>query len=156
MEITPFELVVRLTRAQSTAARKIDRTLSTHGLSFSDLLILLHLESAPGRRLRRVDLAEMMGMTASGVTRALVPLERIGLLVREANPRDARVAYAAITRTGRRFAREARETAEDTSTRLFAEHGAAGVDLAPLAALLERLGGTGITAGISPAVTGAD
>lgn len=143
METTPFELLVRLTRAQAALARKIDRTLSVHGLSLNDLLILLHLQSATGGRLRRVDLAERMGMTASGVTRALVPLERIGLLIRESNPRDARVAYASLTKTGRSFAREARETAEMTSALLLDEV-TTGADLDALAALLDRLGGAGL------------
>lgn len=147
---TPFDLVVRLTRAQAALARKIDRPLSMHGLSLSDLLVLLHLESAPDGRLRRVDLAERLGMTPSGVTRALGPLERIGLLERETNPRDARVAYAALTGTGRRIASEARETAETASQRLFAEAGAQ-TDLDELGKLLERLGGAGLPAGSSGA-----
>lgn len=141
---TPFDLLVRLTRAQAAFARKIDSELSNHGLSLGDLLILLNLESAPDNRLRRVDLAERLGMTPSGVTRALGPLERIGLLERESNPRDARVAYAALTETGSRIAREARETAETASQRVFVEAVGAQQNLDDLAALLERLGGTGL------------
>lgn len=33
-----------------------------------------------------------MGLTASGVTRTLLPLEKIGLVGRESDPRDARSA----------------------------------------------------------------
>jgi len=49
---------------------------------------------------RRVDLAERLGLTASGVTRSLLPLEKIGLVTRQSDPRDARVGYALITPTG--------------------------------------------------------
>ena len=141
---TPFDLLVRITRAHAAMARRVDRTLAAHGLSLNDLLILLHLGSAPGGRLRRVDLADRLGMTASGVTRALGPLERIGLLVREANPRDARVAYASLTPTGRTIAGEARLTAERTSDLLFTEAGSDGSDLDAMARLLESLGGHGL------------
>jgi DNA-binding MarR family transcriptional regulator len=64
-------------------------------------MLLHYLSRAPGGRLRRVDLAERQGLTASGVTRTLLPLEKIGLVERQQDPRDARVAYAAITDTGR-------------------------------------------------------
>ncbi len=39
-------------------------------------MTLYYLERAPGGRLRRVDLAERLGLTASGVTRSLLPLEK--------------------------------------------------------------------------------
>jgi DNA-binding MarR family transcriptional regulator len=51
--------------------------------------------------LRRVDLAERLGVTASGVTRSLLPLEKLGLVERQPDPRDARVGYALITDAGK-------------------------------------------------------
>ncbi|UUZ55216.1 MarR family transcriptional regulator [Massilia sp. H-1] len=53
----------------------------------------------PGGRIRRVDLAERVSLTASGVTRTLLPLEKIGLVTRQSDPRDARVGFAVITPT---------------------------------------------------------
>lgn len=50
--------------------------------------------------MRRVDLAERLGLTASGVTRTLLPLEKLGLVARQPDPRDARVGYASITLAG--------------------------------------------------------
>ena len=41
-----------------------------------------------------------MGLTASAVTKSLIPLERIGLVSRQREPRDARVGYASLTATG--------------------------------------------------------
>ena len=54
-------------------------------------------------------------MTTSGVARQLGPLERIGLVGRESNPRDARLALVTLTDTGRRIAGEARDTAEEAA-----------------------------------------
>ncbi|MFS2026872.1 MarR family winged helix-turn-helix transcriptional regulator [Massilia sp. CT11-137] len=95
------EFCLRLARAWATLARRLDSALGGHhGISFADYQLLLHLQRAPGGRLRRVDLADRLGLTASGVTRSLLPLEKIGLVTRQSDPRDARVGYALITPTG--------------------------------------------------------
>jgi DNA-binding MarR family transcriptional regulator len=96
------DFCLRLARAHAVLIRRFDSMLGTyHGISFGDYQLLRHLGRAPAGRLRRVDLAERLGLTASGVTRALLPLEKIGLVVREIDPRDARVGFAAVTPAGR-------------------------------------------------------
>ncbi len=99
-----LEFCLRLTRAYATLTRRLDNALSNlHGLSFSDFMILYYLERAPESRLRRIDLAERLGVTASGVTRSLLPLEKLGLVSRQPDPRDARVGYASLTAPGRQL-----------------------------------------------------
>jgi len=99
-----MEFCMRLTRAYATLTRRLDNALSNvHGLSFGDFMILYHLERAPGSRLRRIDLAERLGVTASGVTRSLLPLEKLGLVARQPDPRDARVGYALLTEAGQQL-----------------------------------------------------
>jgi DNA-binding MarR family transcriptional regulator len=98
---TSLEFCIRLSRAYATLTRRLDNVLSgLHGLSFADFMILYYLERAPGAKLRRVDLAERLGLTASGVTRSLLPLEKLGLVSRQPDPRDARVGYATLTDSG--------------------------------------------------------
>lgn len=58
------------------------------------------LSQAPGNTMRRIELAESIGLSASGVTRLLLPMEKIGLVSKEANPRDARVSLVKMTDTG--------------------------------------------------------
>ncbi|WP_330460215.1 MarR family transcriptional regulator [Streptomyces sp. NBC_00820] len=136
---------LRLIRAQATLVRRFDARLGgLHGVSLADFTLLLRLGQAPGSRMRRVDLAEALGLTASGVTRALAPLERIGLVSREPDARDARVAYASLTGTGRRLLAEMRGTAEETAAELFAAPGWNAQDVGQLSGLLTRLGGTGL------------
>jgi DNA-binding MarR family transcriptional regulator len=95
------DFCLRLARTHAQLIRRFDSALgSHHGISFGDFQVLDHLSRAPGGRLRRVDLAERLGLTASGVTRALLPLEKIGLVTRQPDPRDARVGYAAVTPIG--------------------------------------------------------
>jgi len=110
------EFCLRLSRAWATLSRRLDSALgSHHGISFSDYQLLLQLQRAPGGRLRRVDLAEQLGLTASGVTRSLLPLEKIGLVARQSDPRDARVGYALITPAGDELATNATVVVDNVS-----------------------------------------
>ena len=116
-----LDTTLRLVRAQTSLVKRFDgRLAALHGVSLADLLVLLQLGRAEGGRMRRVDLAQELGLTASGVTRGLIPLERIGLVVREPDPRDARVAYAVLTATGRERLAEMLATAEEVAADVFA------------------------------------
>jgi DNA-binding MarR family transcriptional regulator len=135
-----LDVCLRLGQAQAALAKRFDRGLSGgHGLSYSDFVLLTHLGRAPEGRLRRIDLANAVGLTASGVTRALGPLERIGLVEREANPRDARVAYASLTTTGRQILEEAEATAHRIAGNVLEDAGWSAAEVTDLAALLARL-----------------
>ena len=90
------------------------------GSRCADLALLLELYDAPDGRLRRVELANRLGVTPSGVARQLQPLERIGLVGREPHARDARLALVVLTDTGRRVAEEAVPTAEIAAERALA------------------------------------
>ncbi|GLX54081.1 hypothetical protein Shyhy01_70300 [Streptomyces hygroscopicus subsp. hygroscopicus] len=139
-----LDAALRLVRAQATLTRRFDARLGgLHGVSLADFTLLLRLGQAPGGRMRRVDLAEALGLTASGVTRALAPLERIGLVTREPDARDARVAYASLTGTGRERLKEMLATAEETADGLFAAPVWGEGEVPLLVELLTRLGGTG-------------
>jgi DNA-binding MarR family transcriptional regulator len=77
-----------------------DRLRAEHGLSINDFETLAALADAPGRRLRRVDLAQKLLLTASGVTRLLDGLRDAGLVERTGTDADQRVAYAQLTSAG--------------------------------------------------------
>ena len=137
---TTTDLCLRMARAHAALLRRFDSSLgSVHGISFGDFQLLDHLNRAAGGRLRRVDLAERLGLTASGVTRALLPLEKIGLVARETDPRDARVGYAAITPVGKELVVNATATTNLISGDLL--QGVAATDLDAMSALLGQLAG---------------
>ena len=101
----------RLLRAHASLARRFSRELlATHGLTLNDYEVLLYLAQAPERRLRRVDLAERVLLTASGITRLLDRLERAGYVTRATCPGDGRVTYAVLTESGLRKVRAAAPT----------------------------------------------
>jgi DNA-binding MarR family transcriptional regulator len=111
-----LEFCLRMARAWAVILRRLDNVLSgLHGISFNDFMVLYYLQKAPGMRLRRIDLAERLGLTASGVTRTLLPLEKLGLVGREADARDARVGYATLTKAGQKLLSHALEAADMVS-----------------------------------------
>ncbi|MES2296041.1 MAG: MarR family winged helix-turn-helix transcriptional regulator [Pseudomonadota bacterium] len=139
-----LDFCLRLARAQATMLRRLDNTLGNlHGISFSDFQLLYHLGRAPGARLRRVDLAERLGLTASGVTRTLLPLEKIGLVARQPDPRDARVGYAVISAAGIALLANAEASARMICDELLA--GAAPEQLAALGAVLGQIAGINLS-----------
>lgn len=106
-----LSLLVNMAKVQSVISKQFD-ALSVHGLGFSDYMILYLLSNAQENKMRRIDLAAKIGLTASGITRSLIPLEKIGLVERETHPRDARVSYVVLTATGQQVFEEATATAE--------------------------------------------
>ena len=109
-----------------------------HGLTLNGYEVMLHLAHAPDRRLRRVDLAESVLLTASGITRLLEGLERAGYVGRAASEQDARVTYAVLTDEGYEKLRSAAPTHVGSIRDLFAEHFSSD-ELEALTELLGRL-----------------
>lgn len=98
----PTTLLLKLTSLHTLTLKKIDQQLGVHGISFTEFLVMYHLKSAANETMRRIDLADSIGLSASGVTRLLMPMEKIGLVKKEANPRDARVSLVKLTKGGKK------------------------------------------------------
>lgn len=129
----------QLLRAQSALTRRFNaELLATHGLTLNSYEVLLHLAYAPDRRLRRVDLAESVLLTPSGITRLLDGLERAGYVARAASEQDARVTYAILTDDGYEKLRSAAPAHVGSIRELFGELFSEG-ELELLAELLGRL-----------------
>jgi DNA-binding MarR family transcriptional regulator len=95
------EAWVKLLRAHSAVTRELSARLEAqHGLTLSDYDVLVQLYFAEDQRLRRVDLARSVLLTASGITRLLDGLERAGWVEKARCDSDGRVAYAVLTDAG--------------------------------------------------------
>jgi DNA-binding MarR family transcriptional regulator len=131
----------RLLRGHAAITRALSAELEAdHGLTINDYEALLLLSRADEGRLRRVDLAEQLLLTPSGVTRLLDGLEQIGLVERAACSSDRRVTYAVLTDGGRARLEEA-SASHLTGVRAFLEDRFSGQELDQLAELLGRLPG---------------
>ena len=134
---------VSFLRAHSAITRELSVQLQReHGLTLNDYEVLLHLSHAEGGMMRRVDLAERILLTASGITRLLEGLERSGLVCKETCASDARVSYAKLTDAGAAKLRTASVTHLRGIDELFLGR-YSGSELATLAELLSRLPVTG-------------
>ena len=130
-----------LLRAHATTTRELSAQLTAdHGLTLSDYEVLLRLARAPERRMRRVDLANQVLLTASGVTRLLDGLERAGFVERGSCDSDRRVVYAVLTDAGLAKLREASGSHVVQIDSYFTARFDDG-ELDALASLLERAAG---------------
>jgi len=94
--------IVNLWTINTIISKKIDACLGAiHGIGFTEYMVLFHLNKAHNKTMRRIDLAQNLGLTASGVTRLVSPMEKIGLVKKDANPRDARVSLVKLTAAGK-------------------------------------------------------
>jgi DNA-binding MarR family transcriptional regulator len=94
---------IRFLRAHAALTRQLSTRLEgEHGLTLSDFDVLAQLYFAPERALRRIDIARQVLLTASGITRLLERLERVGWVEKRNCATDARVTYAVLTEEGMR------------------------------------------------------
>jgi DNA-binding MarR family transcriptional regulator len=136
---------VALLRAHAALTRELNADLvHRHGLTINDYEVLLHLARADERRLRRVDLADRLLLTASGITRLLDGLESAGYVEKARCQSDARVTYAVLTDAGLAKLREASD-AHVADIRSVFESRYSENELETLEDLLARLPAAGAT-----------
>lgn len=132
----------RLLRSHAATTRSLSVELSArHGLTINDYEALLYLSRSEGNALKRVELADALLLTPSGITRLLDGLEAAGLVENAKCATDARVNYAVLTEAGAAKLAEASETHLAAVRTLFETSLDPG-ELATLADLLGRLPGT--------------
>ena len=120
----------KLLGAHATLTRELSATLlSSHGLTINDYGCLLLLSRAGEEGMRRIDLANSLNLSPSGITRLLDRLEDQGLVGKGECKSDARVSYAILTR--------------ELSASLVAQHGLTINDYGCLL-LLSRAGEEGM------------
>jgi DNA-binding MarR family transcriptional regulator len=105
-----LNFVLELSKINAALTRRFDAGLG--GLGFNEFAILYHLNQTQDGHMRRIDLAEKIGLTASGVTRLLLPMEKIGLVKKETDKYDARVSLVILAPSGKRRLTESFERAE--------------------------------------------
>lgn len=102
-----MDLAMSITLLNTKLLKRIDQQLGIHGISFSEYMVMHHLQAAPNQTMRRIDLAECIGLTASGVTRLLALMEKIRLVKKQRNPRDARVSLVQLSKAGQQLFKDA-------------------------------------------------
>lgn len=116
---TNVELLLNLSALHRNVFKNIDRHLSVHGISFSEFLVMYELSLATNRTVRRVDLAESVGMSASGITRLLNPMEKLKIVEKEQSARDARVSFVKLSDAGSVLLDDAIKSVEQAAESIF-------------------------------------
>jgi DNA-binding MarR family transcriptional regulator len=97
-----------LATAYAVLTRELSASLvAQHGLTINDYGCLLRLSRAGDQGMRRIDLANELQLSPSGITRLLDRLEDQGLVGKGECKEDARVSYAILTEQGLNKLREA-------------------------------------------------
>lgn len=111
--------VLMLLETAARVERRLDLALSSiRGISFSEYRLLRALDRTPSGSATRVDLAAAVGLTPSAVTRALKPLEKLGIVVTQKSDRDARRSLASLTSAGLDLLADARGVVADVTALL--------------------------------------
>jgi MarR family 2-MHQ and catechol resistance regulon transcriptional repressor len=125
--------------AHAVLVRELSAALvARHGLTVNDYGTLLLLARAGDEGMRRIDLANELNLSPSGITRLLDRLEDQGLVGKGECKSDARVSYAILTDAGLAKLREAApghiEDIQQRMSSVLSED-----EMKTLAALLSRL-----------------
>ncbi|WP_090939787.1 MarR family winged helix-turn-helix transcriptional regulator [Nonomuraea jiangxiensis] len=120
-------------RVESRLATALQRR---HGIGLSEYRALGHLAASRDGELRMQELADLIGLNQSSVTRLVARLNAADFAYRDLCPDDKRGVYGVITEAGRAKHGEASRTYEETLEAALREAGQADPRLAVAVAML--------------------
>lgn len=121
-------------RVENQLAKAMQRR---HGIGLSEYRALCRLSHADNGELRMQELADLIGLNQSSVSRLVARLEAAGLTCRAMCAQDRRGVYTVITDEGRAVQAEAAPTYDETLTEAL-DSAAADPALGPFVAALRR------------------
>jgi DNA-binding MarR family transcriptional regulator len=134
---------LKLADAAHNVERRLDASLGAiRGISYAEYRLLRALGDSPQSRASRVDLAQQIGITPSGITRALRPLEKLGIVKTVKAERDARLAIATLTSAGEALLQDASGVVNDALDTMLSRTPAVTADIVMIADRLDELAQT--------------
>lgn len=111
LDPSPLELVGRVIVLAQYLEKSVQSALAAHGLTLGEFDILATLRRHPGPGgLTPTWLLKSVMLSSGGMTSRLDKLERLGLIVRKADPDDRRGVVVELTAKGRRTIDQATAT----------------------------------------------
>ena len=118
-----FHAWLNLVQAHSVVSARMGARLEAGcGLSLPEHELLIRLSQAPERHLRMYDLASLLLLSKSGITRVVDRLERRGLVARKMSDTDRRVVLACLTEEGAELLEQARPFIAGGVEEFFSSH----------------------------------
>ena len=101
--LTPAEMAAwrAFIETSGDLSAAFERDLSDHGLTLGDYQVLVYLSEADADSMRMCDLADVLQLSPSGLTRRLDGLVKSGLVTRLPSTEDRRVMMGVLTEAGR-------------------------------------------------------
>ncbi|WP_326607088.1 MarR family transcriptional regulator [Streptomyces sp. NBC_01799] len=128
-----------LGRVMTLLPRIVDADmLEEHPISGTEYMVLVHLSEAPHSQMRMSELANVCGLSLSGMTRVVNRLESQSLVIREKSPDDGRAWLAVLTSAGEKQLKQAWPT-NLASVRRHVFSRLDGCDIAAAVEVLERI-----------------
>ncbi len=135
------EFALAFAAAWDRLEKQLDGSLgSIKGISLAEYRLLRALSDAPNSQASRVELAHAVGLTASGVTRALRPLEKLGVVSTIKSQRDARLAIASLSTAGQELVGDASGVVNDTMTQILGRSPKLSAKLSSTTKLMDSVG----------------
>lgn len=118
-----FAAFLSLLQSYSVVTSRIEARLdAAGGLSLPEHEVLVRLAEAPEHALKMVELAGLVLLSKSGITRLVDRLEARGLIRREPSRSDRRIVLAHLTRAGEELIDELRPVLADAIDDFFSSH----------------------------------
>lgn len=118
-----FHAWLNLVQTNSVVAARMEAGLDAAcGLSLPEHELLIRLAQSPDRQLRMYDLASLLLLSKSGITRVVDRLEKRGLVLRKMSDTDRRVVLAQLTDEGVAILAIARPVFAKSIQEFFARH----------------------------------
>lgn len=115
----PLDQCLRISAAHARLRLVLDEELGTyHGLSYADFLLLHRLACAQDQRLPLAELAPALGLRPSALLRQILPLEKTGLLGRDAETIVRGRRDVCLRSAARQIVSNASDTAQAVCERL--------------------------------------
>ena len=128
--------------------------LASRGLTLGDYQVLVYLSEAEDQSMRMCDLADILQLSPSGLTRRLDRLVADGYVSRQSSPADRRVMMGSLTATGRELLERTAPHRVDSVRRRVFDHLDAD-QVAAMASIFTSIA-NGLAASEAEAVDGAD
>jgi len=109
------QFVIKNALLASKLSRRVGNHLSIHGISLTEFLVMHYLHNSRNKAVLRIELAEHVGMSASGVTRLIAPMEKNHIVEKVSNPRDARQSLVKLSEVGQTLFNDANISFEQIS-----------------------------------------
>ncbi len=135
---------------QGDLINAIERDLTGHHLTLGDYQVLVYLSEADEQSMRMCDLADVLQLSPSGLTRRLDRLVAGGFVARQGSRDDRRVMMGSLTETGRELLERTAPHHVDSVRRRIFDH----LDESQVAAMTSIF--TAISQGLATSGTSGD